>query len=229
MEGSIFPAVSGGGAVALLILGVGLTASRTRSMRLMDLIGPPPNGSRASGNLVAGGNRLAVKGFRVIVGDLCRRLPVVGWGKAREAEDLPFLLDLMVIASDSGMNMFQVIEVAGAYVRGPLSESLRKAREEFRLGRPVVETLEGVALAIGHMEARNLARTLRLSLALGTPIAESLRQSAGVIRQRRRQAVEQRLNTLSLKLSVCAITLLFPPWLVLVLLPNVLSFMGGNW
>lgn len=146
------------------------------------------------------------------------------------ARAVPFLLDLLVVAIDGGLNLFQAIDAVAEHLpAGPLRDAVIRARHEMRLGRPVLDALEEMAQSTPVDEVRSLVRTLRIGHTLGTPVAATLRQSAHIIRQRRRQRLDEQLGVLPLKMTLCALFLFFPPLFVLLLLPNVLSFIHGQW
>lgn len=196
---------------------------RRVTRRLQRLVGGRPRPAAAPARLDR-----AFAAARRAVGLLAR-------GSARErreevARSLPFFLDLMVIALDGGLNLHQAIEaVAPSLPEGALRAALDRAREDMRLGRPALEALEDMARNEGVDELNSIVRTLRIGQALGTPVGASLRQSARLVRQRRRQRLDELLGVLPLKLTFCALILFFPPILVLLLLPNVLNFVQGQW
>ncbi len=162
-----------------------------------------------------------------------RALPLRGAMRERQEQvsrALPFFLDLMVIAMDGGLNLHQAVEaVAPNLPAGPLRAAIDQARADMRLGRPALEALAEMADQVAVDDVRSFVRTLRIGQALGTPVSAALRQSARLIRQRRRQRLDERLGVLPLKMTFCALLLFFPPIFVLLLLPNVLNFIHGQW
>lgn len=145
------------------------------------------------------------------------------------AAEVPFLLDLLVICADGGMNLHQGLSTASDLVAGPLGEALSRLRRDLDLGQPLPRALETLARALDTEEVRVVARILKIGQALGTPVAESLRHASRYLRHRLRLATEQRLAGVPLKLTLCTLAFFMPPIFVLLLLPNLLNFAGSRW
>lgn len=149
--------------------------------------------------------------------------------RRRIAREVPFLLDLLVICADGGMNLHQSLATAADLVGGPLGEGLSHLRRDLDWGAPLPAALEALARRLDTEEVRALVRILKIGQALGTPVADSLRQASRHLRDRLRLSVEQRLAGAPLKLSLCTLAFFMPPVFVLLLLPNVLNFAGTRW
>lgn len=145
------------------------------------------------------------------------------------AAEVPFLLDLLVICADGGMNLHQGLAAASALVGGPLGGELSHLRRNLDLGQPLPMALEALARRLDTEEVRASVRILKIGQALGTPVAESLRHASRYVRYRLRLGTEQRLAAVPLKLTLCTLAFFMPPIFVLLLLPNVLNFAGSRW
>ncbi len=143
--------------------------------------------------------------------------------------ELPFLIDLFVVCTDGGLNLLQAIERLSNRVHPSLQGLLEMILREVKLGKPLVDAVEGVARSMDFEELRLFSRGLRLGQALGTPINEILRQTAQLIRERANQAMLKRLSLTPLKLTVCALLFFYPPIFVVLVLPHLLAFINGSW
>lgn len=160
--------------------------------------------------------------------------PVVDLGKRKQqrqmvAAEAPFLLDLLVICADGGMNLHQSLATASDLIGGPLGDGLAGLRRDLDLGQPLPMALDALSRRLGTDEVNAFVRILKIGHALGTPVAESLRHASGYLRTRLRLATEQRLAAVPLKLTLCTMAFFMPPIFVLLLLPNVLNFAGSRW
>lgn len=145
------------------------------------------------------------------------------------AAEVPFLLDLLVICADGGLNLHQGLVTASDLVAGPLGEGLFRLRRDLDMGRPLPGALDALARALDTEEVRSVVRIVKIGQALGTPVGESLRNASRYLRHRLRLATEQRLAAMPLKLTLCTLAFFMPPIFVLLLLPNVLNFAGSRW
>jgi tight adherence protein C len=144
-------------------------------------------------------------------------------------EALPEFLDLLVLSLEGGYNLHRSFELAADKASPALAEVLGRARDQVLLGWGYGRALQKVALEEGLPELHALGRTVRTAELLGTPLAESLRELASEWRWKRRQETLARLELLPLKITLVAALLLFPPVLLLVLLPNVALFFRLRW
>lgn len=145
------------------------------------------------------------------------------------AREVPFLLDLLVLGADGGLNLHQALEAASDLVDGPLREALAELRRQTRTGLPLARALEGLAERWNVEEVRTFVRVLRIGQALGTPVGEALRQASAFLRERQRLETQRRLAAVPLQITLCTLFFFLPPVFVILLVPNLLNFMGSAW
>lgn len=145
------------------------------------------------------------------------------------AREVPFLLDLLVLGADGGLNLHQALEAAGDLVDGPLREALGEVRRRTRTGLPLARALEGLAERWNVEEVRTFVRILRIGQALGTPVGEALRQASAFLRERQRLETQRRLAAVPLQITLCTLFFFLPPVFVILLVPNLLNFVGSAW
>lgn len=149
--------------------------------------------------------------------------------QALVAAEIPFLIDLLALGIDGGMNIYKAMEAAADLVSEPLKGELRDLMKGLGLARPMGEALEDLASGWPVEEVKTLARILRIGHALGTPVSDSLRQAATFTRRWQHLRQERHLATVPMKITISTLIFFLPPVFVLILVPNLLNFMSGKW
>lgn len=145
------------------------------------------------------------------------------------SRELPKVAELLTLGAESGLELLEAVRMTAALTRGPVGKALGGALTEVDAGRETVAALRAVASGVGGADVSAFIGALVQGLALGAPIARVLRTQADGLRAKRRQALEARIASLSMKLSVVTILLFVPALFVLAILPNLLAFLGGQW
>ncbi len=203
---------------------------------------PPPHGVlyAAGVGLAAGVGWSLVSGnlaWPVIFGGAVAGWFVPGWadGRRRRARlnrlmaDLPAVLDLLAIATASGLPLHRAMELVSSRHAGPFSEELRRALDETAGGVRLGRALKNLAERTGLKAARGLAIAVEQATILGAPVAQVLRLQAAAVRTQRRRQAEMVIAGLPLKLSLCTVFFFLPAIFVFVVLPNLLAFIHGRW
>lgn len=137
-------------------------------------------------------------------------------------------LDLLTVCVDGGMNLHQAVMAAAPHVPGRLGAEMLRVRWELEQGRSLTDALEALAARLPVDEIEGFVRLVKRGQRLGTPVGESLRQAARLIRRCRRQRLERSLALLPLKLTLVTMCFFLPPILVFLMLPAVLSLTGSG-
>ena len=143
--------------------------------------------------------------------------------------ELAPVMDLMAACVEAGLGLSASIARVAERAAGPLGEELRHTAREIRSGRPVTDALQAAARRLGIPRISRVVGALVRADSLGVPVARVLREQASLARLERRQAFERALAGLPVKLTLCTVVFIFPVLFVLVILPNVLLFMGARW
>jgi tight adherence protein C len=189
--------------------------------------------------LVAGGslwigNRLPTAGLLLgVVGAYCLPDLVLVHAVKRRLQQLRagFLaaLDLLASTAAGGHGLHACLHMVGPRLPGPIRVVVGAALREIDAGRRIHQALAAAGQRSGLTELVTLAGALEEAESLGTPVTTTLRELASGLRVDRRNALEAQASALPLKLSVCTIAFFLPPILVLLVLPNVLGFLGTPW
>jgi tight adherence protein C len=180
--------------------------------------------SAPGGPVLAGG--MAVLGWHVPL----RRLRHQELARARAVLcELAPVMDLMAACAEAGLGLPASLARVAERAAGPLGEELRQTAREVRSGRPVDDALQAAARRLGILQVTRMAGALIRANSLGLPVGKVLREQASLARLERRQAFERALAGLPIKLTLCTVVFIFPVIFVLVILPNLLLFMGARW
>lgn len=126
------------------------------------------------------------------------------------------------------MNLHQAVIAASGHVPGRLGTEMLRVRRELEQGRSLTDVLDALAVRLPLDEVRGFVRLAKRGQRLGTPVVDSLRQTASFIRRCRRQRLARALGLLPLKLTLCVLCFFLPPILVVLLLPAFLGLAGGG-
>lgn len=134
-------------------------------------------------------------------------------------------LDLMVVSVESGLALDAAIKRVGdemAIVHPELSEEMRIATMETQMGIPRSEALENMARRAGIEELSSLVSVITQAEKFGTSIARALRNQADTLRDKRRQAAEERAQKTAVKLLMPLILFIFPALGIVLAAPAAL-------
>ncbi len=141
---------------------------------------------------------------------------------------LPDVLDLMVIAVESGLGMDQ----AFASVTRELRNTHKEVTDEFslvsleiRAGKRRIDALHNLAARTGEPEIRKLVAVLAQTDRFGTSIADALRTHADFMRVTRRLAAEERAGKLGVKLVFPIFFFILPSMALVVAGPGLLQLL----
>ena len=141
---------------------------------------------------------------------------------------LPSTLDLLVTCLDAGLGLEQALERVSEQSRlsdDLLSTELRMTLAEMRAGLDVATAFKKLSARIGVEDVNTLAAVITQATALGTNIADILRDHAKTLRQHRLMALEERAGKANAKLTLPLTLFLLPSVMVLLLGPAVIMMM----
>jgi tight adherence protein C len=146
-------------------------------------------------------------------------------------DDLPGLVDVLVVTVEAGMSLGGSLQLAAARSSGPLSDELRLALQEQTMGLPTDQVLANILTRSDTPALRSFVRSVRQGEALGVSIGQIMRNLAVEMRKRRRAAAEERAQKAPVKMLFPLVALIFPALFIVLLTPAVISFMesfGGG-
>jgi len=141
-------------------------------------------------------------------------------------KELPSVLDLLVIAVESGLGLDAAIRrvTRELYHSGPtLAEELSLYSLEVRIGSAREIALKNLSKRCGIDEVGSLVAMLIQADKFGVSVAQSLRVHAQDLRTKRRQELEEAAAKIPLKLLFPVLFLIFPAIMAVMLGPAIIS------
>lgn len=141
-------------------------------------------------------------------------------------ETLPDLLDLLVIAIESGLGVDAALNrVSREIVRASpvLAEEFYLTSLEIRAGAGRIPALKNLALRVNIDDLSNLVAMLVQADKFGTSLGASLRIQSEVMRVKRMQRAEELAAKIPVKMLFPLIFFIFPALMIVILGPAMLS------
>jgi tight adherence protein C len=178
------------------------------------------------GELAAAGTAaaMACAGFGLPEFLLARRAAALSRGAA---EEVPTLIDLVSVCVTAGLSPPVALERAAESVRGPLRQSLERARREVALGDSWRTALRGAADGMDLRDMRRLAAALERGQRLGAPLADQLRRLARDVRDERRARAEERARRAPVLMLFPLVFLILPAFVLAAVIPAVVVATRG--
>ncbi len=135
---------------------------------------------------------------------------------------LPFVLDLLTLSVESGLDFMTGIQRIIEYREiDPLGEELIRVFREIQVGRTRKVALQSFSDRVGHPDIRSVTSALMQADELGTGIGHALRIQAEQIRIKRFQRAEKLGNEAPVKLLFPLVAFIFPAVFLVLLGPVI--------
>ncbi len=143
---------------------------------------------------------------------------------------LPSLIDLLVVAVESGMGFVAALRLTSNELEGPLAAEMRLTLQEQTMGLSMAEALEALLKRVETPGIRAFVRAVIQGETLGVSIGTILRNLADQLRKKRKAAAEEQAQKAPVKMLFPLVFLIFPALFVVILLPAIISIanaLGG--
>jgi tight adherence protein C len=140
------------------------------------------------------------------------------------ARALPDALDMLTVGVEAGLAFESALLKVGERWQNALTEELRMAVADMRIGTARDVALRRLADRTGVEELGSFVAVLIQSSQLGVSIAQVLHQQAEQMRVRRRQRAEELARQASVKMVFPLVFLIFPALFVVILGPSIPAF-----
>jgi tight adherence protein C len=138
---------------------------------------------------------------------------------------IPQLLDLLAAASSAGLSGHLALRRSVVALGDPLAAELAGALDAVDLGARWRDELAGVAERLELPDLRRTVAALSRTETLGASLADSTAELAASVRAARRAAVTERARTAPVKMLFPLVFLVLPAFLLLTVVPVLLSTM----
>ena len=147
--------------------------------------------------------------------------------RSRADRELPLFLDLLAAATTSGLSGPLALRRAVEVTEGPLADELSVTIRRVDLGGRWSEELEGLAERLALPDLRRAVSVLTRSDRQGGSIAEALAQLAQESRDARRARVAERARAAPVKMLFPLVFLVLPAFLLLTVVPVLVTTLGS--
>jgi tight adherence protein C len=141
----------------------------------------------------------------------------------RADREVPLMLDLLAAAASSGLSGPLALGAVIDAVEGPLADELAAALRAVDLGARWRDELQAVAERLDLQDLRRAIGVLTRSDSLGSSLVESLGRIAEDAREARRSATTERARKAPVKMLFPLVFLVLPAFLLLTVVPVLLS------
>lgn len=142
------------------------------------------------------------------------------------SHSLVFFIHLIVVYLRSGMSLSQAITMAATYgleERDPLAEEVKLLTGEIEAGRERTQAFDTLAARTGVEDLKRLAAVVSIGYRAGSPIIDTLKSQAELLKSRQAQSVSELVNRKTMEAMLPMLLICFPVFIVLVLFPAVLQ------
>jgi Flp pilus assembly protein TadB len=137
--------------------------------------------------------------------------------------EIPVLLDLLAVATSSGLPPQLAFRRAVEAATGPLADELRSVLDASDLGGRWRDELVVVGDRLALPDLQRLLGALARTDSLGSSLAEEIEHLASDVRQVRRAATAQSARTAPVKMLFPLVFLVLPAFLLLTVVPVLLT------
>ncbi|NNL84792.1 MAG: hypothetical protein HKP27_04025 [Myxococcales bacterium] len=172
--------------------------------------------------------------FAFLIGGLCIWLPhlwldgVVATRRTEIRRQFPFFLDLAVMTIGAGSTFTETVDT---YTRDnphqAISQELRVTLGELQMGKTLQEGLTSMIERIDVEDVRQTLNSIVQGQRLGTPLVETLREQADVMRFKRSQFAERTAEELKVRIQGPAMMMMISVFL-LILGPAFIEMLRGG-
>ena len=136
---------------------------------------------------------------------------------------LPDALDMLLVSVEAGLGFDMALKKVHQQMPGPLSEEIKQAMDEIRMGGDRESALRGIARRSSVPELSSFISSIIQAEQLGSNIANTLRVQADFMRQKRRQRAEEMAMKAPVKLVFPLVLFIFPALFVVILGPAAIQ------
>jgi tight adherence protein C len=175
---------------------------------------------------VAPGPKLLTVPLAVVLAARIRRIAGIrAEARRRRSMDaeIPQLLDLLAAGSAAGLSAVAGLQRSVAALRGPLGAELSASLDAVDLGARWREELAAVTERLELPDLRRAMAVLTRTETLGTSLTSATRELAEDVRTSRRAAVAERARAAPVKMLFPLVFLILPAFLLLTVVPVLLT------
>ena len=154
--------------------------------------------------------------------------------QARVRRALPDTLDLLTVSVEAGLGLDAAVQKVVEKLKNPLSDELRTALQEMRIGKMRMDALRDAAKRTRVAEFTSFVAAVYQADQLGVSISNVLRVQSQSLRSQRAQRARESAAKLPVKILFPLVFFIFPALFIVTLGPGViqtgkaLGLLGGK-
>lgn len=182
--------------------------------------------------LIATGSSLAVFYGFVLPPMLFFGPDLILRSKAKERQKrirvaLPDTLDQITVCVEAGLGFESAMARAARTGEGPLADELVRTLQDVQLGMNRKEAMRGLSERNDVDDLGQFVQAIIQAEGFGVPIARVLRIHANELREKRRQAAEERAMKISIKMLFPLVTCILPTVFIVMLGPAIFQLVDS--
>jgi tight adherence protein C len=138
-------------------------------------------------------------------------------------KDAADTIDQLTICVEAGLGFDAALARVAATSEGPLADELRHTISDVRAGVPRNQALRALSDRTQVVEIRQLVSALLQANKHGVPMGETLRIQSGEMRIKRKQRTEEKAAKLTVKLLFPIIVCFLPVFMIISVVPALIS------
>ena len=142
-------------------------------------------------------------------------------------KELPYIIDLLYIATLSGQNIYQSIKILNQNHRGPLCFEFEKFLKDIDMGSGKKSAYENMLKGHQSSEFKSFVMLLMQTEEHGCKASDLLKQKSMFIAFKNMELLNKKIKTTNLKMLFPIIFLILPSFILLVCGP-IFYLIGGN-
>jgi pilus assembly protein TadC len=164
-----------------------------------------------------------------LLGAVAYRIPDIAVARAARRRlaaadrELPVLLDLLAVATSAGLPAQLAFRRAVDAAEGPLADELRPVLNATDLGGRWRDELRTLSVRMDLPDLRRLVGSLARSEKLGSPLSDELARLARDVREARRASATERARAAPVKMLFPLVFLVLPAFLLLTVVPVLVT------
>lgn len=136
-----------------------------------------------------------------------------------------FFFQVLVLTLESGKNLQGGIELTCKSIDSEISTEFKRALDEIKLGKSLIEALNNMKERIPSEEINTVILNITQSTIFGNNVIESLNNQIDYLRDKKILDIKANINKMPLKISMISVIFIVPIIMLLILGPVLINYL----